>query len=109
MALDVLVPEEAERLPLHDEVPAMEARLLAESVVGLGRRGPVLARQPAELLAPALQLAEDPLEVARDAGEGGGLLRPQLRLRPRQALGRPRHGLHADDCNTGLGSPRRGS
>jgi len=45
VAVDVVVAEQAQRFALHDEVPTIEAGLLAERVVGLDRTGALLARE----------------------------------------------------------------
>src|SRR5712692_4175195 len=95
MAVDVVMANEAQRLPLHDQVPAIEPGLLPERIVGLDGGRALLARQPAETLAAPAQLGQETLERAGDAGEGGGLLRAQLRFRPLQAFCRPLHRPHA--------------
>jgi hypothetical protein len=94
VSFDVVMAEQAQSLPLHDEIPAIEPRLFPHGVVGLGRVGLLVLPQAIEVLPPTLQLGEEALEGARDAGEGGGHLRPQLRLGPGQALRHPLHRAH---------------
>lgn len=89
------MPEEAERLALDGEVPALRAGLITQGLVGRRHARPIASAGPSNAGTDAGQLLEQGFEAVGDARQGRGRLRPQLGLGVGEALSKRLQASHA--------------